>query len=175
MSDDTSEALERARLDPVDDATRGQAARGGIGALARLLAVLAVLGAVVALLLQSRSVFVYSVMVSEVVSDVGAHLDRTLRVEGQLVDGSVRFREEPCEWRFVLEHEGRRMPVEYAQCVVPDTFRDGMGISVVVEGRLRRDGSFVATQVIPRCPSRYEMEQRRQAGEPMPHAPPPSS
>ena len=37
------------------------------------------------------------------------------------------------------------------------------------------DGSFVASQVIPRCPSKYEMEQRREAGEAMPHAMPPSS
>lgn len=139
--------------------------------------VFALLGTGVAALLGGgdESPFVYSEMVDEVVADPGAHRDRTLRVEGQLQSGSVLFREDPCEWRFVIEREGRAMPVEFPQCVVPDTFRDGMGISVVVEGRLQENGTFHATQVIPRCPSRYEMEQRRQAGEAMPHAAPESS
>jgi cytochrome c-type biogenesis protein CcmE len=145
-------------------------------ATAKLAMVLALLGTGVYVLLGAdNSPFVYSYMVDEVVADPRAHVGRTLRVEGLLETGSIRFREEPCEWRFVLERGGRRMPVEFAQCVVPDTFRDGMGISVVVEGRLREDGSFVASQVIPRCPSRYEMEQRQRAGEAMPHAPPPET
>ncbi len=122
-----------------------------------------------------ESPFVYSQMVDEVVSNPSAHAGRTLRVEGQLQSGSILFREEPCEWRFVIEREGQSMPVEFPQCVVPDTFRDGMGISVVVEGNLRDDGSFLATQVIPRCPSKYEMDQRQQAGEAMPHAMPAGS
>jgi cytochrome c-type biogenesis protein CcmE len=121
------------------------------------------------------SPFVYSHMVDEVTEHPAQFEGRTLRVEGLLQNGSIRFREDPCEWRFVLEREGQTMPVEFAQCVVPDTFRDGMGITVVVEGRLRDDGSFVASQVIPRCPSRYEMEQRQQAGESMPHPVPPAS
>lgn len=124
---------------------------------------------------EEASPFVYSQMVAEVVTNPNAHAGRTLRVEGQLQSGSILFREEPCEWRFVLEHEGQSMPVEFPQCVVPDTFRDGMGISVVVEGSLRDDGSFLATQVIPRCPSKYEMDQRQQAGEAMPHAMPAGS
>lgn len=121
---------------------------------------------------QTNSPFVYSQQVNEVMADPAAFADRTLRVEGDLQSGSIRFREDPCEWRFTLEKDGHQMPVEFPQCVVPDTFRDGMGISVVVEGRLREDGTFAATQVIPRCPSRYEMEERRQNGEEMPHAPP---
>ena len=55
-------------------------------------------------------------------------------------------------------------------------FNSPMGISVVVEGRLAADGTFHASQVIPRCPSRYEMDQRAGRGETMPHAlPPPRS
>jgi cytochrome c-type biogenesis protein CcmE len=58
---------------------------------------------------------------------------------------------------------------------VPDTFRDGMGISVVVQGKLGPSGeTFLANQVIPRCPSKYEMQQRKQNGETMPHATPPA-
>ena len=67
-----------------------------------------------------------------------------------------------------------RMAVDFPQCVVPDTFREGMGITVVVEGRLAADGTFHASQVIPRCPSRYEMDERAGRGETMPHALPPA-
>jgi cytochrome c-type biogenesis protein CcmE len=63
------------------------------------------------------------------------------------------------------------MPVRFPQCVVPDTFKDGMGIKVTVQGKLTDAGHFAATQVIPRCPSKYEMQQAIDRGEQMPHAP----
>ena len=53
----------------------------------------------------------------------------------------------------------------------PDTFRDGMGIQVTVQGELAADGVFLANQVIPRCPSKYEMQQKMEAGEKMPYDP----
>ena len=34
-----------------------------------------------------------------------------------------------------IEKDGKEMPVQFPQCVVPDTFRDGMGISVTVQGK----------------------------------------
>ena len=117
--------------------------------------------------------FVYSKMVDEVMTKPSNFMGRELRVEGQLKPGSVKFREEPCEWRFVVEKASREMPVQFPQCVVPDTFRDGMGISVVVQGKLATSGdSFVANQVIPRCPSKYEMQERKKNGETMPHSQP---
>jgi len=170
-------ALERARsAGPVPEAASGPGRRaGGLLAPLKIGLVMALLGGAVAYLLlggNGESPFVYSKRVDEVAVDPAQFVDRTLRVEGQLRTGSIQFRQDPCEWRFVLEQAGQSMPVEYSQCVVPDTFRDGMGISVVVEGRIRGDGSFVASQVIPRCPSRYEMDQRRQSGQTMPHAAP---
>lgn len=113
--------------------------------------------------------FVYSKMVNEVTADPGAYAGRELRVEGELRQGSIRFREDPCEWRFVLYEGDSEMPVRFPQCVVPDTFRDGMGISVVVQGQIQSDGTFVANQVVPRCPSKYEMRRRQQNGEEVPH------
>ena len=126
-------------------------------------------GAVALLLLGGDDPFVYSETVTNVTENARSLGGRELRVEGDLTEGSVRFREDPCEWRFTLEEDGHRMPVEFARCVVPDTFRDHMGITVVVEGRVREDGTFVASDVIPRCPSRYEMDERAARGEAMPH------
>jgi cytochrome c-type biogenesis protein CcmE len=131
-------------------------------------------GVVTWALTSEETPFVYSMMVDEVAAQPAAYADRTLRVEGDLRDGSIQFREDPCEYRFTIQRNEQAMNVRFPQCVVPDTFRDGMGISVVVEGRLQDDGSFLATQVIPRCPSRYEMNQRQQNGEAMPHSMPAS-
>lgn len=131
-------------------------------------------GGVVVLLLKSGAgdAMTYSKLVDEVVTHPDRYADRQLRVEGQLEQGSIRFREEPCEWRFVIEKNGRSMPVRFPECVVPDTFRDGFGISVTVQGHLQEDHTFLANEVIPRCPSKYEMQQRAGRGEALPHSMP---
>lgn len=176
----TREAFEALKADasPVRRAARAERPRWQ--AIAKLAVILGLGGVVVTwALTSSESPFVYSVMVADVVGDPSAFTGRTLRMEGPLRDGSIQFRQDPCEYRFVLaEGEGedaREIDVRFPQCIVPDTFRDGMGISVVVEGEIQEDGSFLATQVIPRCPSRYEMDQRQQNGEAAPHAMPSSS
>ncbi|MEZ4288704.1 MAG: cytochrome c maturation protein CcmE [Polyangiales bacterium] len=128
-------------------------------------------GAVAFLLVGSDAsdAFVYAKYVDEVMGTPAEFEGRRLRVEGDLREGSIQFREDPCEWRFVLIKGEETMPVRFPQCVVPDTFRDGAGLKVTVEGKLEGD-TFLATQVIPRCPSKYEMDQRLKAGEAMPHA-----
>jgi len=120
----------------------------------------------------AEDAFVYSKLVDEVMTDPNAFKTRPVRVEGDLKQGSIKFREDPCEWRFTLNSKGHEMPVRFGQCVVPDTFKDGMGLKVTVQGRLNDQGYFAADQVIPRCPSKYEMEQAKQRGEKMPHAMP---
>ena len=148
----------------------------GLSPAVKIGIVVTLLGGAVAFLIFGSSAsdaFVYSKLVNEVVAAPADFKGRELRVEGDLKPGSIKFREEPCEYRFVIQKDGKELPVQFSQCVVPDTFRDGMGISVVVQGKLATSGdSFVANQVIPRCPSKYEMEQRKQNGETMPHATP---
>ena len=58
------------------------------------------------------------------------------------------------------------LPELVARGVVPDTFRDDYDIQVVVEGRVDEHGTFLADQIIPRCPSKYEEQaaQLRTAG-----------
>ncbi len=168
---DASDALQRAKAGP----SVAQKKPGGWQGPAKFLLLFGLgAGAVTMALTSNETPFVYSMDVNAVMSDQAAVAGRTLRVEGELRDGSIQFREEPCEYRFVLTRAEQAMNVTFPQCVVPDTFRDGMGISVVVEGELASDGHFEATQVIPRCPSRYEMDQRQQSGEAAPHAMPAS-
>lgn len=131
-------------------------------------------GTVITLLLTSGAgdALTYSKLVDQVAADPQAFAGRQLRMEGQLRSGSIQFRPEPCEWRFVLEKNGRSMPVRFPECTVPDTFRDGFGISVTVRGEVQPSGTFLASELIPRCPSKYEMQQRASRGEQMPHATP---
>ncbi|MDB4988416.1 MAG: hypothetical protein JWN04_3594 [Myxococcaceae bacterium] len=168
-SDRPREGQEPAQAQEPNEPARGLAPALKIGGVVVLLA-----GAVGFLIFGSSAsdAFVYSKLVDEVMAKPSDFMGRELRVEGQLKPGSVQFREQPCEWRFVVEKAQREMPVQFSQCVVPDTFRDGMGISVVVQGKLAANGeSFIASQVVPRCPSKYEMEQKKKNGEVMPHGP----
>jgi cytochrome c-type biogenesis protein CcmE len=98
-------------------------------------ATVVILGSAVGFLLfgsQASDAFVYSKLVHEVLSDPARFEGRELRVEGDLKPGSVLFREKPCEWRFVITRQDQELPVSFPQCIVPDTFKDGMGIVVIV-------------------------------------------
>lgn len=153
--------------------------RKGLSSGVKIAIVVALLGGALAAILLGSSAsdaFVYSKLVNEVMTKPEDFAGRELRVEGDLKPGSIKFREEPCEYRFVVQKADKEMPVQFPQCVVPDTFRDGMGISVVVQGKLNETGdAFLANQVVPRCPSKYEMQQKKNNGEVMPHAQPTSA
>jgi cytochrome c-type biogenesis protein CcmE len=116
---------------------------------------------------------IYSKGIDELLLQKDKFKGRPVRAEGLLVHGSLERRDQPCEYRFVLQRNGAEMPVRFAQCVVPDTFRDvpDLDVGVTVEGELAADGSFEASSVLAKCPSKYEMEQKKQNGEKMPHGP----
>jgi cytochrome c-type biogenesis protein CcmE len=148
--------------------------KGGVAPLIKVGIVFTMLAGAITLIWFSSSAqdaFVYSKLVHEVKNHPETFKNRELRVEGDLKPGSILFQESPCEWRFVIRTEGQEMPVRFPQCVVPDTFKDGVGLKVTVQGKLTDAGHFAATQVIPRCPSKYEMQQALERGEHMPHAP----
>lgn len=131
--------------------------------------------AIVAIVLVGfRSKGTYSKDVDQLVAQSKQYEGKPVRVEGNLVHGSLVKRETPCEYRFTIEKNGAQLPVRFEKCVVPDTFRDvpGMDSGVTVEGRLLADNSLEATQVLAKCPSKYEMKQKAAAGENAPHAMP---
>jgi cytochrome c-type biogenesis protein CcmE len=115
----------------------------------------------------------YSKPVDELLAQKTRFLGRPVRAEGMLVHGSLVHRDQPCEYRFVIAKNGAELPVRFAQCVVPDTFKDvpDLDVGVTVEGQLQADSSFEATDVLAKCPSKYEMEKRKKDGEHMPHGP----
>jgi cytochrome c-type biogenesis protein CcmE len=114
----------------------------------------------------------YSKNVDDLIKEKSKFLGKPVRAEGNLVHGTLLKRETPCEYRFTIEKNGTQVPVRYAKCIVPDTFRDvpGMDVGVTVEGTLRSDDSIEATNVLAKCPSKYEMKEKAAQGEKAPHA-----
>ena len=169
---DLDDDPEAADLDAVEAAADEPEERNESAAWLRIGAVFLLLGLGVTALLMGTNVLEYSKLVGEVMDDPNEFAGRNLTVEGELQLGSAEFDADPCEHRFVLEGGGHQMPVRYPRCVVPDTFNDTMEMDIVVRGALQTNGTFLAEEIIPRCPSKYEMRQSEQNGESMPHAMP---
>lgn len=141
--------------------------------LGLLIALLAAGAAILTLVFTSvDEAAIYSVSTDQLVSQRDKYQDRNVRVEGDLVSGSLKHRKEPCEYRFSIEKNGKELDVRYPECVVPDTFKDvpGIEVQVTAEGKLNAEGHFDATHIMAKCPSKYEMQQRAEKGEAAPHA-----
>jgi cytochrome c-type biogenesis protein CcmE len=166
-----SEADEAAR--PVVVPEAGPARGRPRKELGLLLALLVMGGSILALVMTSfNDAAIYSKGVDEVVKQGAELQSKNLRVQGTLVKGTLVRRESPCEYRFRLKKNGSEIPVSYAQCMVPDTFRDvpDMDVDVTATGKLAGDGHFQASEIMAKCPSKYDMKQRAAAGEKAPHA-----
>ncbi|HYO98210.1 MAG TPA: cytochrome c maturation protein CcmE [Polyangiaceae bacterium] len=140
--------------------------------LGLLIALLAMGGGILSLVLTSfEDAAVYSRGVDQLVQEKDKLTGRNVRVDGTLVKGTLKRRDQPCEYRFSMEKKGANLDVRYAQCIVPDTFRDvpGMDVAVTAEGTLNAAGQFEATHIMAKCPSKYEMDARAKKGELAPH------
>jgi cytochrome c-type biogenesis protein CcmE len=120
---------------------------------------------------------VYSKRVEQLLAERERFTSRNVRVLGTLVKGSLMRRSEPCEYRFKLSGGTKELSVSYPQCVIPDTFRDipGVDVEVTAEGRLQPDGSFLAHQIMAKCPSKYDMKTKANSGYGAPHPMGPTS
>jgi cytochrome c-type biogenesis protein CcmE len=113
------------------------------------------------------SAAVYSKDVDQLLQEGERFVARNVRVTGTLVRGSLTRRNEPCEYRFRLHKGSAELGVRYPQCIIPDTFRDVPNVDVVVtaEGHLQKDGSFLAHQIMAKCPSKYDVKNRSNPGD----------
>ncbi len=125
-----------------------------------LLGVLVLIAAAVGALVMFsfKDAAVYAKSVDQLMAAKDKLVGRRVRVEGLLVHGSLLKRDNPCEYRFKMQKNGATLEVRYPQCVVPDTFRDRpeTDVGVTAEGELAKDGSFEASQIMAKCPSKYE-------------------
>lgn len=112
-----------------------------------------------------RDTMVYYYTVSEVAAQQDELTGEALRVAGVVVPGSIETDDTGLVHKFIIEEGGKTMPVIYRD-LVPDTFQDRA--EAVVEGSLDDNGTFQATFLMAKCPSKYEAEddyeQYREAG-----------
>ena len=100
----------------------------------------------------------YWVTVGELVQRSPGEGPGRVRLGGTVAAGSVRWDPGHRHLRFVITDGTRDLPVSY-NGVVPDIFRDGR--QVVVEGTLDRGGTFAATTLLAKCPTRYDSADPR--------------
>jgi len=114
------------------------------------------------MLLGFNEAAVYAVDVQKVREGGAEMVGRKLRVEGELVPGTLVKRNDPCEYRFVMHVDDAQLSIRYPKCVIPDTFRDRPegGVMVNVEGTLTNEEQFDATLVMAKCASKYDPEAR---------------
>jgi len=83
----------------------------------------------------------------------GSARDHRMRLAGTVAPGSIRHSSGRTD--FVLEEEGKTLPVSYIGTdPLPDTFVDKS--QALVEGRPGSNGQFVAEHVQAKCASKYE-------------------
>ncbi len=81
-----------------------------------------------------------------------ASLPARVRLGGTVAPGSVHWDAAHRHLRFVITDGSQQIPVTYSG-IVPDIFAGGR--QVVVDGRLARDGTFAATTLLAKCPTKY--------------------
>jgi len=176
IDDELAKAVEESEADeaarPVVVADAEAAVKPPRRELALLAALLVIGGGILTLVMTSfDGAAIYSKSVDELVAQKDQLGKRNLRVQGTLVKGSLGRRDSPCEYRFKMQKNGAVIEVRYPQCVVPDTFRDvpNMDVDVTAQGKLSDDGYFLASEIMAKCPSKYDMKQKAASGEKAPH------
>lgn len=126
----------------------------------KLLVAGAVLAMAVAYLMMTafQSTSVYYITVSELLGRGEAAYAQSVRLSGHVVPGSIEKVDGGLGVRFTIYDESGRVPVVYRSGPVPDIFGDD--VQVVVEGKLAGDGTFNATTLLAKCPSKFESTEQ---------------
>ena len=95
----------------------------------------------------------YYVTVSEFYDRSDELFDSNIRVAGKVADTSIEWHADSLELIFTITEGGRNMLVVY-HGAQPSGFKAGS--TILVEGRYDTDNVFRATQLILKCPSKYE-------------------
>lgn len=112
-----------------------------------------------------RDTMVYYLTPSELMAKVqsGEITEKDgLRVSGQVLPESVTW--DPQEFRLLFEMtDGDSTFRAMYDNVAPDNFLSGE--DVVLEGKYIPDGHFMASNVMVKCPSKYDIEEGTEASE----------
>jgi cytochrome c-type biogenesis protein CcmE len=94
----------------------------------------------------------YYYTVSEIMGQGESIYGENVRVNGEIVPGSVQQEALGRTLKFTISDAEKSLPVIY-QGAVPDAFK--VGNEVVIEGHLNSDDIFQAHTLLVKCPSRY--------------------
>ena len=95
----------------------------------------------------------YYVTVSEFFSRSDELLDTNIRVAGKVAGTSIDWNADDLELMFTITEGGKNMPVIY-NGPQPSGFKAGS--TILVEGKYDSNNVFRASQLILKCPSKYE-------------------
>jgi len=98
----------------------------------------------------------YYVTVSEFKARGTELYNTDVRVSGEIADNTIDWNAEDIELRFTIAEGDETMKVIY-QGVQPSGFKPGSNI--LVEGKYHSDDILWASQLIMKCPSKYEPEE----------------
>jgi cytochrome c-type biogenesis protein CcmE len=118
-----------------------------------------VIGVVLAAVLVGWLVFdglsseTYFFTVDEAVAKGDTIVGSEMRVKGRVVKGSIEGHEGTVGRDFTISHKGETIRVTYNKAL-PDTFQ--AETEVVATGTLNATGTLKASEVMVKCPSRYE-------------------
>src|SRR3954467_15240018 len=76
-----------------------------------------------------------------------------VRVAGIVAPGTIQQGTD-LSLRFKVQDASGQLPVVYSGGATPDIFRDQ--VEVVAEGKYATDGTFHATNLLAKCPSKFE-------------------
>ena len=96
---------------------------------------------------------VYALTIGELKGRGSAIYGRGVRVGGTVVANSITYDASQVLLRFVLVEGGDTLPVTY-KGARPDMLRDGA--EALVEGKYGPGGTFEASKLLLKCPSKYE-------------------
>jgi len=131
-----------------------------IGKVLAIVASVLVIGGGLAYLMASSfgEAMVYYKTVDELFAERGRFEDQEVRVNGQLVEGSLRQKPGTDQFRFEMAKNGEVLEVSYAG-IIPDTVKPGR--EILVQGVLTPgEKKLIASEILTKCPSKYEDEAR---------------
>jgi len=116
-----------------------------------VIALAALIAAVLLAIWGLRSQASYFYVPSEILAD-RPDPDRGVRLGGMVEKGSLKTEPDGVTIAFVVQDGKARVPVRF-RGIVPSLFVEGSG--VVAEGKLARDGTFVADNLLAKHDERY--------------------
>lgn len=112
----------------------------------------------------------YYKTISELKSMPPSEAGRRVRVTGDVVPGSIRREGNAVHFQICEKDRGATLNVIYTgKDPLPDTFRDSA--QAMADGRLAPDGTFHASSIAAKCPSKYEAAPGKAAPQPLNPAP----